>query len=375
MARGKVRWIVVGCLVGSIAVGCGNSDGELVVVEGTGGGYSVNTTIGTAGAPMFGSSGAASRAAGSGGLTAICSEIGQHCLGATECCSGRCDFGLCLGDTGLCSSEGATCAASAECCSGRCESMGGAEKTCVASSGTCTPGGGTCGSAADCCSGVCGDDGFCPVFAQCQTAGEPCTGHHECCTGACADPGTGSPVCQYVGGCRPIGEVCDDAHDCCSSLCQLDGTNGVSRCTKPAGCMLPGEVCWTGQAANCCPQGREGGNSLCQPSVIGVSRCFTVGTTTDCLENGEACAFGDECCGGRCLPDSTGALTCSSECIPIGGQWCTSAADCCAGVCAQGSCVPASQQCVALGRECTSDAECCTGLCADGHCAVGIVLL
>lgn len=351
--------------------------------SGTAGGASARTTstntgnrtaISGPGIPIITSSPTSTPATGT---SASCSEIGHTCASAAECCSARCDFGLCLGATGLCSANGVACSASAECCSGRCEASAsdGSSKLCVTSTVACMPGGGSCKADADCCSGVCGSNGICPVFAQCQTAGEPCTGHHECCTGVCADPGTGTTVCQYVGGCRPIGEVCDVAADCCSTLCQLDSTSGVKRCTKPAGCMWPGEVCWTGQAANCCPQGRDGGNSLCLPSVLGVRRCFSAGTPEACLPEGEPCAFGDECCGERCVPDMTGVLRCNSQCVPIGVALCTTNADCCEGICSQGTCVQSEQPCVPFGQSCSTDDDCCTGLCSQGKCTVDLVLL
>lgn len=60
---------------------------------------------------------------GAGATSPSCLETGAACEDAEDCCTGRCDFGLCLGTTGLCSANGEACAASAECCSGRCESL------------------------------------------------------------------------------------------------------------------------------------------------------------------------------------------------------------------------------------------------------------
>jgi hypothetical protein len=360
--------VSVGLSVG--IVNCSRSGAEgSSVADATGGASSSSRTV-----ELGGNAGSSNTAATPHDATNSCLPSGDACSNASECCTGRCDFGLCLGQTGLCSANGVHCAASAECCSGRCEASDGTNKTCVTSATQCLFGGEACNVNADCCSGVCGADGFCPVFAGCQTAGEPCTGHHECCTGVCADPGTGTAVCQYVSGCRPIGEICDVDADCCSSSCRGDTKGGVKRCDKPAGCMWPGEVCWTGQAANCCPQGKDGGNSLCLASVLGVSRCFTAGTSDACRSDGSECAFGDECCGGICLPDQTGALRCGSQCVSTGGS-CTASADCCNGPCVLGRCVPNEQACIPLGQGCSTSTECCSQLCSlSGTCSIELVI-
>ena len=199
-------------------------------------------------------------------------------------------------------------------------------------------------------------------MAQCQTVGEPCTGNHECCSGTCADPGSGVPVCQFVSGCRPIGEVCLSNDDCCSAQCEPYENTGVRRCIKPGGCMDTGEVCWTGQAANCCPTGPDGGPDLCVATVLGVSRCFGVTTVDSCLPDGDPCQFGDECCGGLCLPDSDGQLVCGSQCVVLDGP-CRANGDCCDGLCINQTCRPDTIGCTPLGQACESDDECCAGSC------------
>ncbi|MBN1655853.1 MAG: hypothetical protein JXA30_18955 [Deltaproteobacteria bacterium] len=307
--------------------------------------------------------------------SADCIEVGGLCRENTECCFSRCEEGLCLGPTGMCSKNGAECSASAECCSGRCESLSdGLQRVCVAASETCRVGGESCESDGDCCSGTCGSDGFCPIMRQCQTAGEPCTGFHECCSGTCADPGSGTRVCQYVNGCRPIGEVCLSDDNCCSALCRPYGDTGINRCIKPAGCMAPGEVCWTGQSANCCPQGATGGLRLCKPTFLGVSRCFTKGTTTECLPDGQTCTMADECCSQLCLPDADGNLVCGPNCVPLQGA-CTADADCCEGRCIKGSCHPNDSECQPLGGYCDTPEDCCADFCdtAIHRCSVTII--
>jgi hypothetical protein len=169
-------------------------------------------------------------------------------------------------------------------------------------------------------------------------------------------------VCQFVSGCRPIGEICLDDADCCSAQCEADEGTGVTRCIKPGGCMDSGEVCWTGQAANCCPQGADGGQALCEPTILGVSRCFGEGTLEECIPDGEPCSFSDECCNGLCLPNADGELVCGSECVPADGE-CRADADCCDGLCIDRTCSPNDTGCVPLGGECETQDDCCAGVC------------
>jgi hypothetical protein len=198
-------------------------------------------------------------------------------------------------------------------------------------------------------------------MAECQTVGEPCTGFHECCTGLCADPGTGVPVCQTISGCRPVGEVCLDAGNCCSGTCEAYQETGIKRCEFGGGCLQPGELCWEGQPANCCPSGPGGGQDLCLETILGLQRCFTQGTENECLPGDSACAFGGECCSGVCTPDAGGDLVCTS-CVPLQGA-CTADPDCCDGLCIGGTCEPNYNDCEPIGGDCTQDADCCSNIC------------
>jgi hypothetical protein len=114
---------------------------------------------------------------------------------------------------------------------------------------------------------------------------------------------------------------------------------------------------------NCCPPGGHGGTELCQPTDLGINRCYGEGTVETCVPDGQDCAFADECCGGYCVPDATGAYVCGSECIDLAGA-CTSNADCCGGLeCLGGICTPQSTECVPYAGECTTSDECCSGYC------------
>jgi hypothetical protein len=199
-------------------------------------------------------------------------------------------------------------------------------------------------------------------MAECQTVGEPCTGYHECCTGLCADPGTGVPICQFISGCRPIGEICIQANDCCSGVCEVYEDTGILRCQKTGSCMDTGEICNVGQAANCCPTGPLGGPRLCLPTVLGLTRCYDPDAVDDCLPDGSPCSFGDECCGGFCLPDQNGDLFCGAVCVPE-GEACTVDMDCCEGVCTDGLCAPNFTDCQPIGGACEAPEDCCSNYC------------
>ena len=68
-------------------------------------------------------------------------------------------------------------------------------------------------------------------------------------------------------------------------------------------------------------------------------------TTEPCRSDGVTCESGDECCGGYCQPDSTGALVCTAQkpvCAML-SERCTQSGDCCpspdgAVVCVNGFC-------------------------------------
>jgi hypothetical protein len=304
----------------------------------------------------------------------LCAAATEACVNNEDCCSNICTNDLCVAAGGGCLTLGELCGGSdSSCCSGDCEEIDSVFR-CVQST-VCRTEGDLCDEDADCCSGVCGVDGRCPVTAECQTIGEPCTGFHECCSGVCADPGIGTTICQYPSGCRSIGEVCLVDDDCCGALCQPEGSTGLNRCEKPAnpGCLPTGEVCGGsayGNSNNCCPSGPDGGSDLCLPTEIGITRCYGVGTNDTCLEDGEPCTFGDECCGGFCLPNQDGDLVCGSDCVPKDGV-CTTHADCCDDmVCEDGVCTDNPYGCAPIGGDCQEHDDCCSGYCIDGICTV-----
>ena len=328
-----------------------------------------------------------------------CAAAGEICDMAVDCCSLYCVGGTCQ-DGGVCAVTGETCAESYDCCSNVCsgttcadspapcqplgELCGSGMTECCSElcveypDGTsrcggdfeCKPGGEACAAPEECCNDAC-DGGTCVILGNCEPVGEPCTGYRECCSGTCADSGTGTPTCQYLSGCRPINEICVENDDCCSEECVPSGDYPeIKRCSHPAGCLLPGEVCFTGSANNCC-----GGHELCLPTLAGVMRCYTTPPDEGCIENGAPCAFSEECCCGLCTLDAAGAFVCcpgDQTCIPDGGV-CIVDMDCCSMNCVDGICGPPDTSCIPLSGPCETDEDCCSGHCSpDTHtCTVG----
>ncbi len=80
-----------------------------------------------------------------------------------------------------------------------------------------------------------------------------------------------------------------------------------------------------------------------QELLAGNSRGYWV--VDPCRSNGSSCETGDECCGGFCRPDTSGALVCSDK-VPV---------------------------CAQEFEKCTKDSDCCsspTVQCINGRCAV-----
>ena len=238
-----------------------------------------------------------------------------------------------------CRAQGAQCSADAECCNSYCDRPGGAAT------------------------------GQCASLGGCATTGEPCVGLGEngsCCSTQCVASGSGGAAsCGRLGGCMPAGEVCTTGLECCSGSCAPSGTTldgrPILRCAAEASCQLPGSVCIAG-SSNCCPSG--GGDFGCVTAATGARRCVggapgcvlpgaacsateecctesfpnvqcqagVGGTNVCCVPQGQACAFGDNCCSGVCAPGPGGNLVCAAGCLAPGAA-CTTTSDCCGGSC------------------------------------------
>jgi hypothetical protein len=126
-----------------------------------------------------------------------------------------------------------------------------------------------------------------------------------------------------------------------------------------------------GRALYRLPSGPGGGEELCLPTDIGITRCYGENTVEECLEDGQPCSFSDECCNSFCLPDDHDNLICGATCVEQEGS-CTTHADCCDDmICEDGTCQPNPFGCTPVGGACETHEECCNGSCIAGICVVG----
>ena len=285
-------------------------------------------------------------------------------MAATDCCNGNCMGGTCaVPDPPACRPAGEPCATGMDCCGGVCgPTTEGGPLGCALLS-QCRVAGETCTAPTDCCTGQCsagpGGSGSCQALPGpgCRPALEICKTSMDCCSGRCDNSVIdGVSRCAWAPGCRPVQERCASNADCCSGTCKM-GPPGVGRCADmPAPMMMShcpavGEVCK--KAMDCCP------GESCSPVATGGSRCLPL--TRSCVGDGYPCALSEECCGGHCLPDGTGALSCRSVYAPVGAP-CTASDDCSSGAACLGT--PGSLVCSPLdssapGVMCTGRGDAC----------------
>ena len=111
-------------------------------------------------------------------------------------------------------------------------------------------------------------------------------------------------------------------------------------------------------------KGMVGGGTL---AVAGLTRAVDQ-VAAQCLEDGETCTSGTECCGGACSA-SLGVCVTMDTCVADGDP-CTDGTECCGGACSASMGVCVTMDCLANGDACTDSAACCSGLCTDqGVCA------
>ncbi|MCA9860232.1 MAG: hypothetical protein KC438_10940 [Thermomicrobiales bacterium] len=97
-------------------------------------------------------------------------------------------------------------------------------------------------------------------------------------------------------------------------------------------------------------------------AAVGTTRAID-DVAAQCLEDGEPCTDGAECCSGECSASMGVCVEMGTPCLPD-DEACTDSSDCCSGVCStEGICIPADN-CVPDGEACTDGAECCGGACS-----------
>ncbi|MBL8952450.1 MAG: hypothetical protein JNK82_16840, partial [Myxococcaceae bacterium] len=186
-------------------------------------------------------------------------------------------------------------------------------------------------------------NGACGARA-CGDVGAPCASGAECCTQTCTNG-----ACATLGGgtCKVLGQACGSGGECCSSNCQA----GV--CAKAYYCQPNGDVCTSDD--ECC-------GHACSGSSGAPGRCemVTGGGGGGCIQEGNPCSGGSNCCSRICFDPGSGV----SVCLPAGGcrltgTWCNSAQDCCGGgtnpngsvMCSGGRC-DNGQSCNPVGNIC-----------------------
>ncbi|MGH7282853.1 MAG: hypothetical protein ACRELY_15110, partial [Polyangiaceae bacterium] len=210
--------------------------------------------------------------------------------------------------------------------------------------------------------------------------GDLCADDLDCCGGEALlpdggdpIPGAGKVVCLKAAG-APIGY--------CST--PSSGHGGIGGTCNPEGdvCHFKDYFC-SGSAKrdDCCPD--PSNKTTCQLDPLGIPRCEVVGGDAGifpCVPTTGECAFDSDCCGGKCLPDSTGKLSCNAvSCSPSTGP-CTTTSDCCDGLNCDvppgslvGTCGGSNTNdggtCAAYGQKCTTSSDCCNGVpCSNGSC-------
>jgi hypothetical protein len=164
----------------------------------------------------------------------------------------------------------------------------------------------------------------------------------------------------------------------------------IGICRNPTGCNPEGNTChFLGYACgnsskrdDCC--GAPGNSGVCKLDSLGEPRCYGLGS--GCQMAGSACAYNGDCCNGmQCVPNGSGVLQCSAQCVNPSGQ-CSQNADCCNGLtcifagggsygtCGGGSgsgCTgPASgQACTAGGAACCPSPTPCLDTATNGTCS------
>jgi hypothetical protein len=346
---------------------------------------------------------------------ATCGQNGASCSANTDCCSVSCVGNVCQT---TCTADNGSCSQNGECCGGTCGSNG----KCTPLNATCSTDGNPCSASGTCCSGFCNTAGKCGPSSFCTQNGDACGHDAECCgglctiaagatIGTCTQPSVGSTNCTGLDG-----QVCNDCGSCCSRLCEVYAPTGVKICQPAEGCHVDGDICRSN--ADCCGAAGTGlpgaghvqclkanstdpvgicrnpmscapegavchfqnfstcGNSSsrndccdnlgnqngqCKLDVLGIPRCFGLGTS--CQQAGQNCATSLDCCMGTpCVNGKCGATTC----VNSNGQ-CSQTADCCNGATCVfqagmtvGTC-GMTGTCQQLGQTCNSTTPCCMG--------------
>ena len=117
-------------------------------------------------------------------------------------------------------------------------------------------------------------------------------------------------------------------------------------------CLQFGQKCNTGP--DCC-------SGLCDPTS---NSC--VSSINQCTAASGPCQSSTECCSLACVGGKCSATACIAD-----GQSCTNSAACCGGNCSGGTCQALNTSCRTAGNPCTDNTQCCSTLCSGGTCQLG----
>lgn len=234
----------------------------------------------------------------------------------------------CMDNAPFCGAPGSSCEVAEGCCG----FLSGTSQ-CIAGS-CCLPDGISCEETDDCCSSEC-VDGTC--------GGQSCKAIDEACTsdaGCCGDLRCSSERTCFA--CVPTGLSCTTDEACCDGIC-VDGTCGVD-------CQPAFTDCTTNE--QCC-------SNRCIPISDDGSPDETFQCADDfCIDDGDPCARGDQCCSQVCEDGICGGVVCLPD-----DAVCKDDGDCCST-----KCVEQSNQ---IAQCCPLPAE---GLCAHDKCTKGSAL-
>jgi len=208
-----------------------------------------------------------------------------------------------------CVAEGAACVSGRPCCTGSCDG------TVCSSTPFCKVNGDSCSNGTECCLNNC-NNGTCSDKV-CSDVGTPCSAPGDCCTGTCT---AGQCASLPGGSCKVLGQACANGSDCCSTNCQ------GGACAKAYYCQATSDICRAND--ECC------GHVCSANNDGGVGRCIAVtgGGGGGCIQEGNPCSDGSNCCSRICFDPGSGATVClPAEGCRLTGTWCPDTQSCCGG--------------------------------------------
>gem|GEM_PF-7086745 len=266
-----------------------------------------------------------------------------------------CEQGRACDGQGTCRSQrGETCKVNADCALGNCVDGICCESTCEGGCRTCAAQGrkglcvplaaGTAATGAGCAkNGLCDGTGACGP--QCRSDAD-CGAAEGCEKGACAKRAVDGASCSTREMCAS--GSCLDGH-CCKASC-----GSCMACTGPGGTCAP----------------RSAGEQDGAPHFSCTGKLSCNGRGICGRSNGERCDNNDQCAASHCVSGICCDGACNGACQNCGGGTCKPILNAVDPRGCNGSLMcDGSGKCgKVLGQKCGSSGECATGFCVDGAC-------